>query len=151
MTLLIASQLLCILPCLRRSLPYEFCLPKEKSENSLPYLAARTQAWSLGSATKMHPSNSLIRNDEPEEGGYPWDPFADKGGGRGIQFSRVPVVVTSVPGSASHCWQSCNRLWVPGSHSMLWRKAGSAASLLGHFYSKVSALDPRSLASSLLL
>lgn len=46
----------------------------------------------------MLPGNSLIRKDEPEEGGDTWDPFADKGGGRGIQSSGVPVVVRTVPG-----------------------------------------------------
>lgn len=51
----------------------------------------------------MYPCNSLIRNDEPEEEGTAWDPFADKGGGRRIQFPEVPVAVRSVSGSEYHC------------------------------------------------
>lgn len=38
----------------------------------------------------MCPGNSLVGNDEPEEGGDIWDPSADKGGGRGTQLSGVP-------------------------------------------------------------
>lgn len=47
-------------------------------------------------------------------------------------------------------WQGCRRVCIPGSLSVLWGKAESAASLLGHFCSMVSGFDPRSLASSLL-
>ena len=46
----------------------------------------------------MLPGKSLIRKDEPQEGGDAWDPFAGKDDGRHIQSSRVPVVVRSVPG-----------------------------------------------------
>lgn len=44
----------------------------------------------------MCPGSSLIRNDEPEEGGDAWNPPADKGGG--TQFSGVPGVVRWIPG-----------------------------------------------------
>lgn len=47
----------------------------------------------------MYPGNRLIRNDETEEEGNAWDPFADKGGGRSIQFPGAPVAVRSVSGS----------------------------------------------------
>lgn len=98
----------------------------------------------------MYPGNSLIRNDEPEEGGNGWDPFADERGGRSIQFPGAPLAVRSASGSEDQCWQTSRRVLAPGSCSMLWGKAGSAASLLGYFCSTVSGLDPRSLATSLL-
>lgn len=46
----------------------------------------------------MLPGNSLIRKDEPQEGGDAWDPFAGKDDSRHIQSSGVPVVVRSVSG-----------------------------------------------------
>ena len=54
----------------------EICFPRD--------LSIRTKAWCLGSATEMLPDKSLIRKDEPQEGGDAWDPFAGKDDGRHI-------------------------------------------------------------------
>lgn len=51
----------------------------------------------------------------------------------------------------NQCWQSCSRVYISGSHSVLWGEVGSVASLLDHFCSIVSGLDPKSLASCLTL